>query len=219
MIRRRRHDARPERDDAGFTLTETLVTLGVMSVVMAVFTGGIIQMYRTSAKTEAISVVQSQLQTAFQRFDRQIRYASWIAQPGQVGTAWYVEWAGFDGTQCYQLRLETEPADRPADETAGRGLLQMLTWPRATPPDPGTAGQTIAANLAVPDSGGPFTRQLPTSVVGDGLTGFTPDFQRLQVRITGQMGDSNAEVDSTFTALNTSRNTPVTNDCSKGRPT
>lgn len=219
MMLRRRPPARPGGDDDGFTFTEVLVSLGVMSVVMAVFTGGIIQMYRTSAKTEAISMIQSQLQTAFQRFDRQIRYATWISPPGQVGTAWYVEWAGYDGSQCYQLRLETAPADPPADETAGKGVLQMLTWPKASPPAPGTPGTTVAANLAEPGAEGPFTRQLPTGTVSDGITGFTPDFQRLQIRITGRQGDTDAQVDTTFTALNTSRNTPITNECSKGRPT
>jgi prepilin-type N-terminal cleavage/methylation domain-containing protein len=220
MIRRRRPEARTgaRTDDAGFTLTETLVTLGVMSAVMVIFSGSIIQMYRTSAKTESISVIQSQLQTAFQRFDRQLRYASWISPPGQVGTAWYVEWAGYDGARCYQLRLETAPADRPADESAGRGVLQMLDWPRESPPAPGTPGQTIAANLATPDSTGPFVREIPR-VTTDTSTTFSPDFQRLQVRITGTQGDSVAQVDSTFTALNTSRDTPETNDCGKGRPT
>jgi prepilin-type N-terminal cleavage/methylation domain-containing protein len=215
---RRRHAARPERDDAGFTLTEVMVTLGVMSVVMVIFTGAIIQVFRTSTKAESISFIQTQLQTAFQRFDRQIRYASWIAEPGQVGTAWYVEWAGYDGSECYQLRLETAPATGDGSSDNGRGVLQMLTWPRATPPVAGTAGQTIAADLAVPDSSGPFIRQVPSLAV-DGVTGFSPDFQRLRIRITGQRGDSTAQVDTTFTALNTSRNTPATNDCSKGRPT
>ena len=215
---RRRLAAGPEQDDAGFTLTEVMVTLAVMSVVMVVFTGGILQVYRTSAKAESISVVQTQLQTAFQRFDRQLRYASWISQPGQVGTAWYVEWAGYDGSLCYQLRLETAPASAADNSTNGRGVLQMLSWPLATPPAPGAPGQTIAGNLVSPDGGGPFEVQAAGVTAGGGSE-FTPDFQRLRVHITGRAGESTAQVDTTFTALNTSRNTPATNDCSKGRPT
>jgi prepilin-type N-terminal cleavage/methylation domain-containing protein len=213
MTRRRPASA---RDDAGFTMVEIMVTMGVMSVVMVVFTAAILQMYRTSAKAESISIVQAQLQTAFQRFDRQLRYASWIAQPGQVGTAWYVEWAGYDGSQCHQLRLETASTSDQDSPNDGHGVLQMLTWPRATPPTADTPGQTIAANLVTPDSSGPFDRQIPTVTGG---TGFSPDFQRLRVRVTARVGDSTAQIDTTFTALNTSRNTPATNDCSQGRPT
>jgi hypothetical protein len=78
--------------------------------------------------------------------------------------------------------------------------------------------QTIATNLVAPDSSGPFERQdagVPASSGSD----FTPDFQRLEVRLKAQRADSTASVDTTFTALNTSRNTPDTNDCSEGRPT
>lgn len=220
---RRRLAAAGERDDAGFSLVEILVTMGVMSVVMVVFTTAILQVYRTTAKAESISIVQAQLQTAFQRFDRQLRYASWIAQPGQVGTAWYVEWAGYDGSQCYQLRLETASTSAQDSPNDGHGVLQMLTWLRAdTPPSAGTPGQTIAANLVTPDSSGPFERQAAGVAAGAGPSAgseFTPDFQRLRVRVSARRGDSTAQIDTTFTALNTSRNTPATNDCSKGRPT
>jgi prepilin-type N-terminal cleavage/methylation domain-containing protein len=218
---RRRPAAAPDRGDAGFSLIEIMVTMGVMSVVMVVFTAAILQVYRTSTKAESISIIQAQLQIAFQRFDRQLRYASWIAQPGQVGTAWYVEWAGYDGTQCFQLRLETAPPSTQEGPNNGHGVLQMLTWPLATPPAAGTAGQTIATNL-VTDSSGPFEREDAGTMVDPTASAgadFTPDFQQLHVRVTAQRGDSIAHVDTTFTALNTSRNTPATNDCSRGRPT
>ncbi|HEY7273854.1 MAG TPA: hypothetical protein VH502_14065, partial [Actinoplanes sp.] len=137
------------------------------------------------------------------------------------GTAWYVEWAGYDGSQCYQLRLETAPAASQEGPNNGHGVLQILTWPRATPPAAGAAGQTIASNL-VTDSNGPFERADAGEMVDPSAsTGadFTPDFQQLAVHVTAQRGDSIAHVDTTFTALNTSRNTPDTNDCSRGRPT
>jgi prepilin-type N-terminal cleavage/methylation domain-containing protein len=214
---RRRTPTAPNRGDAGFSLIEVMVTMGLMSVVMVVFTAAILQSYRTSAKAESISIIQSQLRIAFQRFDRELRYASWIAQPGQVGTAWYVEWAGYDGSQCYELRLETAPAGSREGPNNAHGVLQLLTWPLATPPAAGAAGQTIANNLADPGAAGPFQRT--DAGVATGGSDFVPDFERLEVRLTAQRGDSTASVDTTFTALNTSRNTPDTNDCSMGRPT
>jgi Tfp pilus assembly protein FimT len=212
-----RRTAAADRDDAGFSLIDLMVTMGLMSVVMVVFTAAILQAYRTSGKAESISIIQSQLRIAFQRFDRELRYASWIAQPGQVGTAWYVEWAGYDGSQCYQLRLETAPAASQEGPNNAHGVLQLLTWPRTTPPAAGAPRQTIATNLVTPDSSGPFERQ--DAGVATSGSDFVPDFQRLEVRLGAQRGDSTASVDTTFTALNTSRNTPDTNDCSEGRPT
>jgi prepilin-type N-terminal cleavage/methylation domain-containing protein len=216
MTRRRTTNA-PDRGDAGFSLIEVMVTMGLMSVVMVVFTAAILQSYRASAKAESISIIQSQLRIAFQRFDRELRYASWIAQPGQVGTAWYVEWAGYDGSQCYQLRLETAPAGSQEGPNNAHGVLQLRTWPLATPPVAGASGQTLASNLADPGGSGPFERT--DAGVATGGSDFVPDFDRLRVRLTAQRGDSAASVDTTFTALNTSRNTPDTNDCSLGRPT
>jgi hypothetical protein len=48
---------------------------------------------------------------------------------------------------------------------------------------------------------------------------FATDFQRLRVRLATQVGGSTTAVDTTFTALNTSRDTQATNNCSEGRPT
>ncbi|MFG1608720.1 prepilin-type N-terminal cleavage/methylation domain-containing protein [Actinoplanes sp. NPDC049265] len=210
---------RDRRDDAGFSMVEIMVSLSVMSVVLVVFTSAILQAYKTSAKAESISIIQAQLQNAFQRVDRELRYASWISPPGQFGTAWYVEYAGYDGSTCGQLRLETAPASTANDSTdEAHGVMQWLTWPKASPPAAGTPGQTIASNLVTPDSAGPFERQAAGVATGSSGTDFTPDFQRLRIRVSAQRGDSTASVDTTFTALNTSRDTPPTNDCSKGRP-
>lgn len=219
---RRRPGAGRDRDDAGSSLVEVMASLAVMSIVMVVFAGSILQVYRTSAKTEAISIIQATLQNAFQRFDRELRYASWISQPGRVGTAWYVEYAGYDGATCGQLRLETASTSPQNSPNDANGVLQWLTWSPATPPVAGTAGQTIASNLVTPDSSGPFERQAAGVAPGanTGVGGeFTPDFERLRVRVSSRVGDSTAQVDTTFTALNTSRDTSATNDCSRGRPT
>ena len=207
------------RDDSGMTLVEVMVSMAVMSFVMLAFTGSIMQVFQTTAKTETISYAQTQLQIAFQRVDREIRYASWISTPGQVGTAWYVEYANFDGTTCGQLRFDTAPTPPVGTQSDGKGVLALVSWNRDAPPAAGTAGQIIATRLLDPGAGGPFEKQDPAANTGD----FNPDFQRLRIRLTSQVGgtqssDSTAQMDTTFTALNTSRNTPPANDCSKGRP-
>lgn len=92
------------------TLMELVVALGLMSVVMAVITTGMVQIYSTLNRNEELSLVQSQLHTAFQRLDKEIRYASGIRPPGQgpsAGGSWYVEYSLMNAgvEDCVQLRF------------------------------------------------------------------------------------------------------------------
>ena len=75
-----------------------------MSVVMAIFTGGIVQMFNTSDKSESLAASQAQNNIAFLRLDKQIRYASGISTPGAVNSAPYVEYllASTGTATCYQ---------------------------------------------------------------------------------------------------------------------
>src|SRR4029453_14628962 len=136
--------------------------------------------------------------------------------------AWYVEYLGTDPrtgqAQCTQLRLT------PVTEASGvAGVLQLITWTPGSPPASGAKRQTVASQIDLP--GGnvpvPFERQLagsaPSASAGSGSS-FTPDYQRLHLRLTTRDGTSRATTDVTFTALNTSRDTASSNVCSEGRP-
>ena len=222
MNRRRPGGAAQGPADAGVSLAEVMVTMAIMSTMMVLFTGAILQVYRTSTATESLTTAQSQLWIAFQRLDRQLRYASWIATPGQFGTAWYVEFAGPASTECRQLRLETAPAG--GNGVDGQGVLQVIEWTQGHPPPAGGPGQTIASQV-VTTGVAPFFEQqsanaTPYASPSSGAVGtdFTTDSQRLRIRLTTKAAAGTAQVDTTFTALNTSRDTPTTNACSEGRP-
>jgi prepilin-type N-terminal cleavage/methylation domain-containing protein len=207
--------AAAQDDEAGFSLVEILVSLTVMSVVMVVFTTAVLQIYGNSGTAESIATTRSQLNLAFQRFDRELRYASWIATPGKVGTAWYVEFASSDAKEC--LQLETAPAIVKDNDTDGLGVLQLIRWTPGSPPAKNRPGQTIASQL-VTDAEGPF-ELAPANVSSTDDPSYTPDLAALRVRLTARAGRNSATVNATFTALNTSRNTPTTHVCSEGRPT
>jgi len=218
---RQRSDAARDPDDDGFSLVEVMVTMTIMSIMMVIFTGAILQIYRTSTATESLTTAQSQLRLAFQRFDRELRYASWIAEPGMVGTAWYVEFAGPADVGCLQLRLETAPGGGNVSD--GQGVLQLLQWTPGSPPAPGTPGQTIASQILTTGVE-PFfdLRSIGdtpyASASADAVgTDFAADFQQLRIRLTAKVAAGTAEIDTTFTALNSSR-AHVTDDCSEGRP-
>nr|BFE76332.1 hypothetical protein GCM10020092_096330 [Actinoplanes digitatis] len=130
-MRRTVETAAPRPDDEGLSLIEMLITMSVMSIVMIVFTTGIAQVYWANGRIENSAVAQSQLNVAFQRFDRELRYASWIGQPELVDShLWYVEFAEADPTRCNRLRLDTT-AQPSAERTERR------RGPAAHPVDPG----------------------------------------------------------------------------------
>lgn len=110
--------------DAGLTLIELLVSMGIFSVVVVVFMGGLVSMTRSTTRTEQVTDAGDATRRTFQTMDKQIRYASSINFPG-VGPsgAHYVEFlttARPDGAPplCTQWRM---------DPTAR--VIQSRTWP------------------------------------------------------------------------------------------
>lgn len=204
---------RREPDDAGVSLIEILVTLSVMSVVMVVATTGILQTYRTLAATESAAQGQAELRRVYQRLDKEVRYASWVALPAKVGSAWYVELA-VGGNWCRQLRFDTVAK-----------VLQMRRWAAGSPPAADQAWQVVGSSLVVDGSAPPFQREdvntmpyaNPNPTLDAGAD-FAPDYYRLRVRLAADTSRVAARLDGTFSALNTSRNTAGLNTCSEGRP-
>jgi len=161
-----------------------------------------------------------------------LRYASWINEPKVINNnTWYVEFAGTEDTKCRQLRLELDPAGSTG--APDRGLLQLVEWTPGSPPAAGARGLTIASRIDVTDISRtndavpaapkyrPFdlqradTKPYASQSVG---SDFSPDFHRLRIRLKTRASAGTAEIDTTFTAVNTTRNTPSTNTCSEGRP-
>ena len=218
MRRRRSVSSAPSENDAGSSLIELMVTMGVMGVLMVIFTTAILQVYRTSSATESLSIAQSQLQLVFQRVDRELRYASWIGVPDKVGATSYVAYADADRIRCGQLRLvDSSPGN--AD-----GALQLIQWKHGTP-SVLDARQNLSSAVVTDGVDPPFTLQVGGATpyadpaVGAVGTSFATEFQRLRIRLTTRVGTRSTQVDTTFTALNTTRKTLETNDCSEGKPT
>jgi prepilin-type N-terminal cleavage/methylation domain-containing protein len=191
------------RRDDGFSLTEVMVSMALMSVVMAIATSGFITMYRTTDLAETASLTQASLQLSFEKLDRDVRYANRINVPytrsnGDFAVDYVI--AGDDGVlQCVRLTLP-----------AAGGALTRLQWPQPGTPA-GVAATTVALDLASTNgSATPFT------VVAGGTGG--SNFDRLQVQLTSTVGVTGAgstrTFDLRFTALNTAPST-TTLSCSQ----
>jgi type II secretory pathway pseudopilin PulG len=184
---------RPRDDDEGFSLIETLMVTVLMVVVMSVVTSALLMMYRTADNVEAKSVAQSQIATALQRLDREIRYAKGISAPYSLSGSPAVD---FLATQqgrstCVQLRVSG-------------GILAQRTWAY---PLTGALPTTWAVLASGVTSTTPFAYAAPND---------TSAYQHLTVTLTDASKTGTDQNTATFTALNSTRTTG--NDyCSAGR--
>jgi hypothetical protein len=184
--------------DAGVTLIDVLVAMTIMTVVTALFTAGIGQMYRMVNGTDTRSVAQSQVSTALLRLDKDVRYASGISYTYLLGgNNQYVDFllpkAGT--SMCVQLRVAA-------------GKLERRTWTWKVNPFAPTAWVTLASNVTSPT---PFTYTAPTTEIS---------YQRLTVDLMVTTGTGTRTVVKnskvTYTALNTTT-LSLNNDCIAGR--
>ncbi|WP_165449536.1 prepilin-type N-terminal cleavage/methylation domain-containing protein [Krasilnikovia cinnamomea] len=220
-MRRLSRALRPRRDDAGITLIEMLIAMGLMSIVMAVATSGMVQVFRVNSATETQAVGQSQLNIATQRLTEQVRYASWVGNAYPVAEARYINFAlpqakvvGGVPSQTvtlYCVRLRVHLDAQPANGRDGRGILQSNKWEQGKPTTTATGWRTLASNIdtAYP-TGEPFEFKPRSSTpVFAGSTTTTANADLLRIRLTvrlaraGSKEDMVASTDTTYTAANT----------------
>jgi prepilin-type N-terminal cleavage/methylation domain-containing protein len=185
------------RDDDGVTLVEVMVAMVIMGFLMSMVTGAVIQIYHAVNAVSAQSQAQDQVNAAFIRLDKEIRYARGVSDPALVSGAYYVEYLISVDTvdTCVELRL---------DPTAA--VLQRRQWiETSTTTAPGD-WTTLADNVT---GTAPFT-VVPADL--NALTGFR--FQRLTLDIVSAVAGGNPnnpssaragatrETNVTFTALN-----------------
>jgi type II secretory pathway component PulJ len=166
--------------DGGWSLTETMVSMTLMSVAGAIFTAGFVQIYRTFHATQEQTAAQQRLTTAFLRLDREVQYATALSRPAQVGNDWYAEYLiGTGGTRtCVELRLN-----------ATARQLQRRIWTNGTTVTP-TPWIPLASEVTAAGTAAPFTL-LPADA--------TVQFHRLRVTIATTSG---RQTQSMWAALN-----------------
>jgi prepilin-type N-terminal cleavage/methylation domain-containing protein len=176
---------RPVPDDGGFSLIEVVVSMTLMSVIGAIFTTGMVQVYRTVTGIDARWIAQDQLSQALLRLDKEVRYASYIGATSPARP--YVEYRMLiDATQhCVQLRIAS---------TASGSQLQRRTWTQGLTPVAPTAWVSLATGVT---SAAPFARIDPTD---------TLMHQQLRLVMTATSGTTAKQSDITYTALNSNQN-------------
>ncbi len=199
MIARLARRLRPAPDDAGFSLMEVMVGSAVMATVMAVATGGLVQMYQTADRAEAGALTQTSLTASFSKLDRELRYAYRINDEYAAGADFAVDYVIPDADNnavCVRLSVPQ-----------GGGTLIRRQWPQTgTPAGPeatvGAVAEDVRSSVESQDVPGvllnPFDRREPDT---------SSNFDRLNLKLLSTVGlaDKSATrtYDLTFTALNT----------------
>jgi len=183
-------------DDRGVTLAELAVTTGIMSMVMAIFTTGVVQLFKAGNKNELVAMTQSQLNNAFLRLDRELRYSAGFGpvHTDVAGNVFieYINTGTADGVpQCAQLELYA----------AGQTLRRQV-WPQQAGVKPVNQWATLASQVNVAKSSFEIVKSSRTT------------FQRLRVVLVvltnPGSGQTEAKTDLTFTALNSKTDTSPT---------
>ena len=197
LTQRLRAGERRPAGDAGVTLIDLVVAMGLMGIFMAMFTAATLQIYGTVNRTEAISDAQSQVNLAMTRLDKEIRYASEISEPGSVGGDPVVEFlTTHTGPKvCHQVRLDVD-----------QQRLQRRSWPENGTPPLWQNTPPLVAHISAAQFGSDPEEDAVMS--------------RLTVRLTATpiVGDPDLQKETvvTFTAQNSTSSQP-TSACQAGR--
>jgi prepilin-type N-terminal cleavage/methylation domain-containing protein len=207
-----------ESNDEGYSLIEVMMAMVCTGILMTLVTSAVIQIYHSVNSVDAVSAAQSQIDTAFSRLDKEVRYARGISDPAAVGGDPYVEYllSADSVDTCVELRLRTST-----------GELQRRQWVKNQSPLVPTAWQTLASSVTAAT---PFAVTSTRPV----LPSDSP-YQSLTLDVTSVTGGgsglsasaaragSRRETTVTFTALNaiiptgSVDTTTISTTCTEGR--
>jgi hypothetical protein len=171
--------------------------MAITSVLTSLATAAVVQVYHAINQTDTLSTAQTQINAAFGRLDKEVRYARGISDPAVVGSDWYVEYLfSVSGVNtCVELRVN-----------ASASSLQRREWVSGASSPVPSPWVTLATGIT---ASAPFTVTDPDT---NSVTGAR--YQRLTVAMTSTAGVGRAdtsttgkagavrETNVTFTALN-----------------
>jgi type II secretory pathway component PulJ len=222
---RRRLERMRVGGEAGFTLIDLLVAMTIMSVVMAVFTIGMLQMYAATNRTVNVSTAQAEINRMYLRLERSIRYASAITTEPTPALAlapqvrsdgnFYIQYLtnNVQPPVCQQLRLNR------TDRT-----LQYREWNSGTTLSITAGWQTLVSNVYYNPVADPTAKPRKLEATGfPFLVQNLESYQRLQLEIWTIIPTttSAAQTKVTFTALNSTATTNLATNattCVENRP-
>lgn len=210
--RLRQHVLRSSSTSEGFSLIELLVTLALLSVLLAVFGAGLSIMFKDVRHQLGQSDGLDASRKVLDQLDKQVRYANAVDTPGTTtgasgGVTWWVEWQSGDVGQqqsCTQWRL------LPTGEMQYRTWLQPAPSAGSAAISGQTAWSTRATRVALPAGAAAGTTG-PVFAFPAPADRANARRQQLVVAFTSSYGRPVVTTPSqvTLTAQNTSSSSPL----------
>lgn len=133
------------------TLLELIVALGLFTVLLSIFVGGIVGFARATTEARVDAQTSSAVGTAIKRVEKSVRYANALNYPGVVSEKSYVEWrtdavsSPTGTTTCTQLRY-----------IASTGTISMRTWADGASASTGTWSVILRGVRGAATTSSPF---------------------------------------------------------------
>lgn len=187
------------RAQAGFTLIELIVAMGIFLVFVSLFLVAVTSLSHGMTRARLTAEASSGVLLVFQNVDRQVRYADAISIPGNGPSgARYIEFripaasARSFAVTCTQWRYEPS-----------KGTMSSREWTDAVGATPTRWTQKLSDVIPSGDTNYPFRLLQP------GATGSTKQQFELSID-SGNAGlESGAEITTRFVARNSSTSSPT----------
>jgi hypothetical protein len=187
-------------DERGTTMMEMVVGMTILAIFMSMFTTAIFMMTRTANKVQSVTGTASQVNQAFLKLDKLVRYSSAVSTPG-TGTSGdkYVElrFTNTGSERCTQLRFDGQ-----------KQQLQQRSW--AVDPSGNAASASAWLPVASSIASGSFTQPADPAALYQQLT--------VTLSATGSTQTSTTTSATTFTALNSNLSQTGSVCQQQGRP-
>jgi hypothetical protein len=188
-------------DERGTTMMEMVVGMTIMAIFMSMFTTAIFMMTRTANKVQSVTGTASQVNQAFLKLDKLVRYSSAVSTPGTgTGGDKYVElrFTNTGSESCTQLRFD-----------GTKQQLQQRSWTVNSSGNASTASAWLPVASSI--SSGSFTQPTDPAAL----------YQQLTVSVSATAGSTQSSTTTnamTFTALNSNLSQTGSVCGQQGRP-
>lgn len=190
-------DHRGTQDDAGWSLTELMIAMGIFAVVISVMMTAVATWSDSAVRVNRGADQAMEARKVFDSFDRTILAAAEVNRPVKVGNDWYVE-----------MLDKTRATDRCKQWVfrGATGAVQSRDWATGTAIS-APAWVTLGTRFVDEPGYKPFVVSQPSS---------TSEYQMLTLRLKGNSGTDSPDTltSATFVARNSSATSDTVPDSS-----
>lgn len=180
-----------DNDQAGFSLIELVVAMGIFMIFIALFLAAVAGLARGTTRAQTEAEATSGVLIVFQNIDRQVRYSDGINHPGQSNGKTYIEFRTPAASTPNKVTACTQWRYSPSAAT-----IESRSWPDTA----GSVATPWATKLSavVPSAASGY----PFAMIPAGTLGSTKQEFVLTVNAGNESTSGATQISSSFFARN-----------------